>query len=562
MNVEPYTGESAHVMPPGGKLAVRFRRMNILLFSVGFIVMAAVIILLLNNVIGRISVDYAEQYAVSSADALSTHIDRELGIVAIAARSDAVINWMMDEFNEDTKTIAVDKLVDIVGQLYSYNLYVAFEHSRNNFRIWNDYVTGNVLHIGVLSRGEPHDEWYFTCVDSDDNYQLSIGIDHELHRKRVWLDHKVESEGVALGSLSTGLEFSHMAGELFSQYESSNMRGIIIDDAGVVQMDSAMMNDMEFLYGDYSPGIDTVVSNPDILSVVGSYLNNEATGIGRAQGPVVAIISSGTYNIVSVAPIRSTDWHLVILSGGTSLLNTADFMPILGVALFLLLAVAFATSTANYRLVFLPLNKLNASLTSLRESLDGGICGTERDDELGELSRTIRDLFSKANVDGLTGIYNRRFMENNLEHITGILSRSNGMLSILMLDIDFFKRYNDECGHDQGDECLKLVAQAISSGVTRVSDFTARYGGEEFIAVLINTDEAGTRVVGERLLASIEALAIPHPDNPASPYVTISIGGTTDKVTYGQTWGEFVKRADKALYMSKRDGRNRFTFLQ
>jgi len=562
MNVEPFTGESAHVIPPGGKLAARFRRMNILLFAAGFLIMAAVTFFLLNNVIERISVDYAEQYAVSSADALSTHIDRELGIVAIAARSDAVINWMADEDNERTKAIAVEKLVDIVGQLYSYNLYVAFEGSHNNFRIWNDYVTGNILHVGVLRRGDPVDEWYFACVDSDRNYQLSIGIDHELQRKRLWLDHKVENRGVTLGAISTGLEFTHMAGELFSQYESSNMRGIIIDGAGVIQMDSAMMNDYAFLYEDYSPGIDTVISNPDVLSVVRSYLDSEAIGTDEAQGPVIAPISSGSFNIVSVTPIRTTDWHLVILSGGTSLLKTADFMPILSVALFLLLAVAFATSLANYRLIFLPLNKLNASLTSLRESLDGGIVGTERDDELGELSRTIRDLFSKANVDGLTGIYNRRFMENNLEHLTGILSRSNGMLSVLMLDIDFFKRYNDEYGHDQGDECLRQVAQAIANGVTRVSDFTARYGGEEFIAVLINTDEAGTRVVGERLLESIVSLEIPHPDNPASPYVTISIGGTSDKVGYGQTWKDFVQRADKALYMSKRNGRNRFTFIK
>jgi len=536
--------------------------MNILLFAVGFLVMAAATILLLNNVIERVSIDYAEQYAVSSADALSVHIDRELGLIALAARNDAVISWMMDEANEDKKALAVEKMVDVVGELYSYNLYVALEGSYNHFRIWNDYVTGNILYIGVLERGDPYDEWYFTCIDSEENHVMSIGIDHELQRKRVWLDYKVERGGVPFGVLSTGLEFSHMAGELFSQYESSNIRGIIIDGDGVVHMDSALMNDLDFLHGNYAPEIDSILSNSDILGAVESYLDGKRANPDGTQGPVVAGISSGAYNIVSITPIRSTDWSLVILSGGTSFLNTSDFMPILGVALLLLLVVAIVTSAANYRLIFLPLNKLNASLASLRESLDGGVSGTERDDELGELSRTIHDLFSKANVDALTGLYNRRFMENNLEHIIAMLSRSNGMLSVLMLDIDFFKRYNDTFGHDQGDECLKQVAQALSEGVTRVSDFTARYGGEEFIAVLINTDEAGTRVVAGRLLESISGLAIPHPDNPASPYVTVSIGGTADKVVYGQTWEEYVKRADEALYMSKQNGRNQFTFLK
>jgi len=228
--------------------------------------------------------------------------------------------------------------------------------------------------------------------------------------------------------------------------------------------------------------------------------------------------------------------------------------------LLLLLAVALVTSTANYRLIFLPLGKLDRSLASLRHSLEGNISGTDRDDELGDLSRTIQDLFTKANVDGLTGIYNRRFMENNLEHIMGMLARSNGYLSVLMLDIDFFKKYNDAYGHDQGDECLKSVAQAMSRSVTRASDFIARYGGEEFIAVLTNTDEAGARVVAEKLLDNVRALEIQHSDSDVAQIVTVSIGGTTDKVVYGQKWEIYVKRADEALYLSKQSGRNRVTF--
>jgi len=228
--------------------------------------------------------------------------------------------------------------------------------------------------------------------------------------------------------------------------------------------------------------------------------------------------------------------------------------------LTLLLLVAFVTSAANYRLIFLPLGKLDRSLGTLRYSLEGHISGTERDDELGALSRTIQDLFTKANIDGLTGIYNRRFMENNLEHIMGMLSRSNGYLSVLMLDIDFFKKYNDTYGHDRGDECLKSVARALEESVTRSSDFIARYGGEEFIAVLTNTDANGARVVADKLLENVRALDIPHSDSSAAPYVTVSIGCTTDRVVYGQQWEEHVKRADEALYMSKNNGRNMVTF--
>jgi len=536
--------------------------MNILLFAAAFLIMAVVMIVLLNNVVSRISTEYARQYALSSAEALSVHIDRELGLMTLAVRSEAVVDWMADADDEEKMALAVDKMVEIVGELYSYNLYVVLESSHNHYRIWTDYVTANINHIGMVLRGDPFDEWYFTCLEANEDYIITIGIDHELQRKRVWIDYKVEKDGVPIGVISTGLEFSHMAGELFSQYESGNMRGLIIDSDGIVHMDSDLMTDAEFLFGDFGPKYDAILSNADILTEIESYLKSGNSETGIAPEPAVARISSGQYGIVTITPIRSSGWSLIILSGGTSLFDVSYFVPILVTALLLLLLIAFVTSAANYRLIFLPLGKLNRSLVSLRENLEESIIGTERDDELGELSRTIHDLFAKANVDALTGIYNRRFMENNLEHIMAMLSRSNGLLSVLMLDIDFFKKYNDAFGHDKGDECLRSIALTLSESITRVSDFSARYGGEEFIAVLINTDEAGTHVVAERLLENIIALNIPHPGNSASPYVTVSIGGTSGRVVYGQKWEEYVKRADDALYMSKRDGRNRFTYLE
>jgi diguanylate cyclase (GGDEF)-like protein len=205
---------------------------------------------------------------------------------------------------------------------------------------------------------------------------------------------------------------------------------------------------------------------------------------------------------------------------------------------------------------------LDQSLTSLRESTEGRVYGADRDDELGDLSKTIQDLFAKANIDVLTGIYNRRFMENNLEQIMEMLSRSNGLLSVLMIDIDFFKKYNDAYGHDQGDICLKEVAHAMSSGIMRINDFAARYGGEEFVTVLPNTDENGACVVAEKLLEIVRSLNIEHSGSTVAPFVTVSVGVTTGRVTYGQNWKSYIKRADEALYMSKKNNRNQYTFLE
>jgi diguanylate cyclase (GGDEF)-like protein len=171
-------------------------------------------------------------------------------------------------------------------------------------------------------------------------------------------------------------------------------------------------------------------------------------------------------------------------------------------------------------------------------------------------------LFVKANFDALTGIHNRRYLEHGIKQIISYIGRSDASLSVIMMDVDNFKKYNDTYGHDEGDKCLKAVAGAINESVTREHDFAARYGGEEFIIVLPNTDEAGARLIAEKALENVRKLEIPHSANTAAPYVTISAGVTTAKVTHDRPWEEYVKRADEALYTAKQSGRNQYVYLE
>jgi diguanylate cyclase (GGDEF)-like protein len=172
------------------------------------------------------------------------------------------------------------------------------------------------------------------------------------------------------------------------------------------------------------------------------------------------------------------------------------------------------------------------------------------------------ELIDKVHYDALTGIYNRRFMEESLKRLMRSLSLSGGTLSLLMMDVDFFKRYNDTYGHLMGDECLKAVAGALAENIKRSGDFVARYGGEEFIVVLPNTDENGAKLVANRMLKNIRELGIPHEKNDAANCVTISIGATCGNVAPTQKADDYIKRADEALYMSKQNGRNQNNFLE
>ena len=555
-----YSEDDLQNVPPQGRgrLFVRFRNINILLFIISFCITAAVISLAFNSVIANISSDYAARYAISTAEALSAHTTKEIGLMSKAAHSKAVTEWMADEGNDAKKAAAFEEMAGIVGELYSFNLYVALNTSLDEYSIAAD---NKAEHIAVLDESRPVDAWYFECIESDNDFTLSIDIDHVIQRKRVWLDYKVVQNGVPLGVICTGLEFSHIAGELFSHYESG-IRGLIIDNNGTIHMDSSLMRDKDFLYNNYEVPFEEEFPDPAFHSAIEAYLNDLKNYNQEESDPDVVKLSSGPYHYMTIMPIRYTDWSIMILSGPTSLFSMSYFVPVSIIVVALLIAFAIATSAANYRLIFHPLGKLDNSLVLLKTSNDETIYGLERDDELGHLSKTIQDLFHKANFDALTGIYNRRFMESSLVHIMELLSRSNDLLSIMMLDIDHFKKYNDTFGHDQGDVCLRLVAEALSGSVTRASDFAARYGGEEFIVVLPNTGEPGARMIAERLLESVRELNLPHPKNTAAPYVTVSIGVATGKISFTRSWETYVKQADEALYMSKKNGRNQYTFLE
>lgn len=174
-----------------------------------------------------------------------------------------------------------------------------------------------------------------------------------------------------------------------------------------------------------------------------------------------------------------------------------------------------------------------------------------------ELKRQ-RDLLTRlSHLDGLTGIPNRRALDEVLEREWRRGSRSMRPLSLLMIDIDHFKAYNDSSGHLAGDDCLRTVAQTLKISLGRAGDFVGRYGGEEFMAVLPETDADGALVVAREIIEAISKLAIPHPASPQSEKITISIGIATADTKREQQAICLLHEADSALYRAKQEGRNR-----
>ncbi|MDC0833824.1 diguanylate cyclase/phosphodiesterase (GGDEF & EAL domains) with PAS/PAC sensor(s) [Geitlerinema sp. FC II] len=179
-----------------------------------------------------------------------------------------------------------------------------------------------------------------------------------------------------------------------------------------------------------------------------------------------------------------------------------------------------------------------------------------------QLALANKELEQLANLDGLTEIANRRHFDETLDREWRRMSRQQQPLSLILGDIDFFKRYNDTYGHQAGDWCLKQVAAAFVRAAKRPSDLVARYGGEEIAVVLPNTDCKGGLQVASEIRSHLQAMKIEHGGSPIDKYVTLSLGIATIVPTPTLPETLLVNQADTALYQAKKDGRNRTVFFR
>lgn len=176
--------------------------------------------------------------------------------------------------------------------------------------------------------------------------------------------------------------------------------------------------------------------------------------------------------------------------------------------------------------------------------------------ELTELRANNNRLQDLSIKDSLTGISNRRHFDQFIETSFKNSIRLGKPLSLIMIDIDHFKLYNDNYGHQKGDDCIIRVATTMALSVKRPMDLVARYGGEEFAVVLNETDKSGAMIVAQKIRNDINELSLPHGYSYIAPHITLSLGVATIIPSQSYSIKEFINRADKALYKAKKRGRN------
>ena len=179
------------------------------------------------------------------------------------------------------------------------------------------------------------------------------------------------------------------------------------------------------------------------------------------------------------------------------------------------------------------------------------------DPEKEEVGRLNGELTRLAQQDALTGLANRRHFDNTMDREWERARRQQTPVSVILIDVDHFKAYNDHYGHLAGDDALVRVAEQIGLSMRRPGDLAARYGGEEFVLLLPDTYADGAEDVAQRLLAAVDALGIPHAASPTTDHVTLSMGIATG-LPGTPGWNQLIDQADNALYQAKAGGRHRY----
>ena len=427
----------------------------------------------------------------------------------------------------------------------------AYSHSfENRFVFWiND--KDKLFHTTsfepyTINPDNPDNYWYnMTLNNLEEKYNFNINYNPNLNVTNLWINASViNAEGKPIGILGTGINLSNFIDEIYRSYSGTS--------------DLYFFNINGEITG--AKNIDLASEKITIDNELGS-IGSEILANSRfiKDDEIRTLDTKSKESVVVFGAIPDLEWYIAAIHNfriGDELRTGMTFLFI--IMMTVILSIMIVINIFISRLLE-PLYHIVREIG--RISNDWDIKQTDSFNEKDEIE-TLGEFLNMTVIDQLTRIYNRRFFDGNMKMLIKSLSRTGSKLSLLMIDIDFFKKYNDTYGHDMGDKCLRMVAAAISRCIIREEDFAARYGGEEFVVVLPNTDEKGVCVIADRILNRIHDCAIPHKSSDISDIITVSIGGTTGVVNHLQEESDFIKSADAAMYQSKQNGRNQYNFKE
>jgi len=377
-----------------GQISRRLRNTNLATLVLMFLIMTVMVTVVLQNITRSTSAEYAELYSAKAISVLTNYLNREIALMARATTSPIISDWFADEHNEEKRKRAYEEMVGYIQILKSQNLYFGIASERNEYSVEANVSYEEFKPYDVLDRERFDDKWYFEAVDSPNAYILNVDIDKLKGRKRVWLNYKFQHNGETLGVLCTGLLFDQVLENIFGEYNQKMMRGLVINENGIVQMDSMGSQDRDRLLYENDVHINDYIKDDTFAAAVEEYTRNVSVGFFSEDDKAHAVtLKSGQYDYAAIVPLAGTNWSVVTFYSSAVLFDPMTTMlPLFIFLLFLMVVYSILLNRFNQNIILKPFSRLINSLSILDESEDGQIYGLDRTDEFGDLSKTIQEM--------------------------------------------------------------------------------------------------------------------------------------------------------------------------
>jgi len=410
------------------KIAARSRNVNIIQLVLILILIMVFASIMGSGITRDASLNLARFYSIEAVDILNNFINQDLILVRKVAHSRALTEWFADPGNQEKRTAAYYEMMDYVNLLPDSELFFGINDTLTGLAVNAKTGLDDFVPTDYMDSGDPDYSWYYDCIKSVNDYSLNIDINKNFGQLYFWINHKVMYNGSLTGVVTSGLKISDVLSGMFKNYDAQKVRGYVINKQGVIQMDSLnnfFIGDTEKSYiRDSSP-------DPSFVGYMDSYLDNIDGVFNSGSKPQVISLAKGPYRFVSIAPVSSTDWSVVIFFNSNSLFSFTRLLPLCLVMIALFLLYTLADTLMMYQFVFIPLNYLTVSLSEV-QSDNGVIFGSDRDDEIGVLSRTITGMRDRLNA------YNSELVYANSERdrLDRLLRAVNQAAAVLLSTVD------------------------------------------------------------------------------------------------------------------------------
>jgi len=375
-------------------IIARVRNANMILLVMVLVSITIMAVIMISGITGDASRELARFYSVEAVEKFNSYISRNLILVQKVAHSKAITDWYKNESNQEKKFIAFNEMMDSSVILRSPLLYAGIHNTLNEYAIKHGLQFENFISHDWFNPLSTQNNWYYECINSPNEYTLNIDVDKVTYTRFLWINHKVMDGENLLGVFCASLPFESVIHTLFSKYDSESVKGYVIDRNGIIQMDSTL----SMIYREEYKNIPEAASDPALASAIETHLKNIKGYFGSDDKMKVVRLKKGPYQYMSIEPIIGSDWSIVTFFSNKSLFSIRRLLPLLIFMLSAFILYSFIENISIGRIVITPLNHLTKSISGEQEN----IFGQDRDDEIGELARTIHDMRHKIHASAAT----------------------------------------------------------------------------------------------------------------------------------------------------------------